>query len=339
MDEKNRVTIKDVAKEAGVSISTVSKALNGVGGVTADTRIMIQNVASRLNYVPNLMGKQLKSGKTQMIGVYTNRIRGPYFNSLIDEIALESKKHGYGLNVIVTDERNVIMSSLLGNFVDGAIIVEDVLNQKDIETINSNGISTVFINKIVANRKVGSVVFDSFEKGYLAGKYLLSLGHKNIGYINGTDGIYDNDQRFQGFKAALSKAGIVYSEENTIQGNFVEEDAYGYSIEFLENPPKEMPTAFLAANDLSAVGLIKALKLKGFSVPEDFSVVGFDDAEILEYFRPSLTTIRNSTEEQGKKAIEHLLEMMDGKTEGNVIEVKGTLIIRETTAELMGSDK
>lgn len=163
MTKKNRVTIRDVAQAAGVSISTVSKALNSLDGVSPETRVEIQNIASRLNYVPNLMGKQLKSGKTKMIGVYTNRISGPYFNSLIDEIAFESKLHGYGLNVIVSDERDVIMSSLLGNFVDGAIVVEDVLNQKDIETINSNGVATVFINRIVADKKVGSVAFDSFE--------------------------------------------------------------------------------------------------------------------------------------------------------------------------------
>ncbi|HAY6864722.1 TPA: LacI family DNA-binding transcriptional regulator, partial [Enterococcus faecium] len=95
MTKKNRVTIRDVAQAAGVSISTVSKALNSLDGVSPETRVEIQNIASRLNYVPNLMGKQLKSGKTKMIGVYTNRISGPYFNSLIDEIAFESKLHGY----------------------------------------------------------------------------------------------------------------------------------------------------------------------------------------------------------------------------------------------------
>lgn len=336
MTKKNRVTIRDVAQAAGVSISTVSKALNSLDGVSPETRVEIQNIASRLNYVPNLMGKQLKSGKTKMIGVYTNRISGPYFNSLIDEIAFESKLHGYGLNVIVSDERDVIMSSLLGNFVDGAIVVEDVLNQKDIETINSNGVATVFINRIVADKKVGSVAFDSFEKGYLAGNYLLNLGHKKIGYVNGVDDIYDNDQRFQGFKAALSKVGLTYNEDFTIAGNFVEEDAYANTLAFIDNQPAELPSAFLAANDMSAVGLIKALTEKNYSVPEDFSVVGFDDVEVLKYFKPSLTTIHNSTKEQGKKAIEHLLEMMGGKSVGRVIEVKGTLMIRETAIEYTG---
>lgn len=333
MEKKNRVTIKDVAKEAGVSISTVSKALNRVEGVTDETREAIENIARKMNYVPNLMGKQLKSGKTKMIGVYTDRISGPYFNSLIDEIAYESKQHGYNLNVIVSDERAVIMNSILGNFVDGAIVVENVLDQKDIETINSNGVSTVFINRIVADKRVGSVVFDSFDKGYLAGNYLLNLGHKNIGYINGVDDIYDNDQRFQGFKAALSKSGITYNEENTIQGNFVEIDAYHNTLKYIQNPTTIFPSAFLSANDLSAVGFIKAMSENNYSVPEDFSIMGFDDAEVLKYFKPGLTTIRNSTKEQGKKAITHLLEMMERKTEGRVIEVKGTLIIRDTTKE------
>lgn len=171
---KNRVTIHDVAKEAGVSIATVSKALNDINVVKPATKARVLEAAKRLHYVPNVMGKQLKSGETKMLGFYTNTISGPYFSPLVEAIAKEAEKLGYGVNVFITSDKQVIINSIMGNVVDGIIGFEDLIDEQDIAAIEHEQISAVFIDRKTTRKTVGSVVFDSFTTGEKATNYLLS---------------------------------------------------------------------------------------------------------------------------------------------------------------------
>lgn len=324
-----KVTIKDVAREAGVSISTVSNALNNVDVLNPETKSHVLNVAKRMNYVPNLNGKQLKSGKTKMLGFFTTSVSGPYFYTLVESMARECDRLGYGLNVFVTRDKQVIMSNILGRRVDGVIIYEELrIDDEDVSMMMKEKIKAVFLDRFLENETMGSVIFDSFVAGYEATKYLISLGHKKIAYISGVDTMFDSVQRRDGYLEALREHELLIDEDYVLQGYFEEEGTYNAVKSFLHMHPDKLPDAFLAGNDLSAIGCIRALKSHGFDVPADISVVGFDDIDIAQYFTPPLTTVRNQIARQGVLAIDHLVRMIQKKEQGKKQKLAGELIVR-----------
>jgi LacI family purine nucleotide synthesis repressor len=327
-----KVTIRDVAREAGVSISTVSNALNDVDVLHPETKKHVLEVAKRLNYVPNLNGKMLKSGKTKMLGFFTTSVAGPYFYTLVESMARECERLGYGLNVFVTKDRQVIMSNILGGRVDGAIIFEEIrVTEEDIALMEKNKIKAVFLDRMIQNETMGSIVFSSYEDSYKATEYLISLGHRKIAYISGVDTMFDSVQRKQGYLDALRDHGYPIDGDYVLQGYFEEEGSYNAVKMLLRQHPAKVPDAFLAGNDLSAIGCIRALVSEGFSVPEDISVVGFDDIDIAQYFSPPLTTVRNQIARQGMLAVNHLYNMIKKKEQGRIEKLAGELIVRGST--------
>lgn len=329
----NRTTIRDVAKEANVSIATVSKALNGIDVVRPETKERVLAVAEKLHYVPNLMGKQLKNTRTKMIGFYTTSISGPYFSILVEAIAREAEKFGYAVNVFLSTDKRVVLSSILGGVVDGIIGFEDFLNSDDLAAIRREQIKAVFIDRNIQDEHFGSVVFDSYEKGKAATNYLVGLGHSDIAFITGIKGVYDSDERFKGYQDALSNAGIPNREDRIIQG-FFEENRSKEAVDIFLKNTRDLPTAFLAGNDLSAIGAVKAIKSNGFHVPNDFSVVGFDGIDLLDYFTPSLTTVQNPIAQQGRLAVQHLLHMIEDQGMGHAHVLNGELRISHSTKRI-----
>lgn len=324
-----KVTIKDVAREAGVSISTVSNALNNVDVLTPETKKHVLEVAERLNYVPNLNGKLLKSGKTKLLGFFTTSVAGPYFYTLVESMSRECDRLGYGLSVLVTKDKQVIMNNILGGRVDGVIIFEELkINDHDIAVMAKNKIKAVFLDRVVQNETMGSIVFNSFEGGYEATKYLINLGHRKIAYISGVDTMFDSVERREGYVAALQEANFPIDQDYFLQGYFEEEGSYNAVKSFLHMHPDKVPDAFLAGNDLSAIGCIRALKSQGYEVPRDISVVGFDDIDIAPYFSPPLTTVRNQIARQGILVVNHLIRMIQKKEQGTVERLDVELVVR-----------
>ncbi|GGA48607.1 LacI family DNA-binding transcriptional regulator [Paenibacillus physcomitrellae] len=324
-----RITIKDVAREAGVSISTVSNALNDVDVLNPETKMHVLQVAQRLNYVPNLNGKLLKSGKTHMIGFFTTSVTGPYFYKLVETMARECDRYGYGLNVFVTRDKQVIMNNILGSRVDGVIIYEELrIDENDIAVMKKDKVKAVFLDREIEDDTMGSIIFDSYIAGYEATKYLISLGHKHIAYISGVETMFDSEQRKEGYLAALKEYQLPIKEEYILQGYFEEESTYNAIKSFIYQHSEQLPDAFLAGNDLSAIGCIKALENHGYEVPAQVSVVGFDDIDIAPYFSPPLTTVRNQIARQGILAIEQLIRMIEKKEQGHSQRLKGELVVR-----------
>lgn len=327
-----KVTIKDVAKEAGVSISTVSNALNDVDVLHPATKQHVLEVAKRMNYVPNLNGKLLKSGKTKMLGFFTTSLSGPYFYTLVDTMSRECEKYGYGMNVFVTKDKKTIMNNILGGRVDGVIIFEEeLISEKEIVAMDRNHVKAVFLDRMYESKNMGSIIFDSYVAGYEATKYLIHLGHQRIAYISGVDSMFDNVQRKKGYLAALQEFHCPIDEDYVLQGDFEEERSYHAVKSFLHMHGDKLPSAFLAANDVSAIGCIRALKSEGYNVPEQFSVVGFDDIDIAPYFSPALTTVRNPIKKQGVMVIKHLLNLIQQKEQGRIEKLPGQIIVRDST--------
>lgn len=326
-----RVTIRDVAKEANVSIATVSKALNGVDVVRPMTKEKVLQAAKKLHYVPNLLGKQLKTKRTKMIGFYTHTIVGPYFSSLIEAIAEEAEHLGYGVSVIISSDKQVLRSHLLGNMVDGFIGFESLIDDEDLAIIRDEHINAVFMDRQIKNHSISSIVFDSRKAGRWAAELLIAKGHKKIGFLPGHPGVYDSDERYRGFQEMMAEHHLAVNPDWVISGLFEEQASYCNVLRYLQTTPKKFwPSALIAGNDLSAIGTIHAAQEIGLRVPEDLSVIGFDDIDLLRYFEPKITTIQNPIKEQGRQAVIELLQLIAGVKEGENHILPGELVIRET---------
>lgn len=325
-----KVTIKDVAREAGVSISTVSNALNGVDVLRPETRQHILEVAERLNYVPNLNGRNLKSRSTNVIGLFLTSIRGTYYNVLVDAIYQECKKDGYELNIFVSDRADNMMANILGKRMDGAIILNKNIGEKETALFQKTQTPVIFLDRELQGERMTSVVFDSCHAGGMVAQYLLSLGHRTFAYISGAWDNYDNIKRLEGFRAGLLQAGIRLDSSDILEGSFEKEASCEAVKRFLQ-AGKKLPDAVFAANDVSAIGVLEAFADSGIRVPEQVSVVGCDDIEIAGLVQPPLTTVRTSFERQGTLAVRHLTALIAGEEKGCIDVVQGRIVLREST--------
>ena len=162
-----KVTIRDVAKEAGVSISTVSNALNDVDTINAQTKERVLEAVEKLNYIPNLNGRFLKSGESRTLGFFTNTMSGPYFNVLVEAMCREADTNGYNIIIFVLKDVPAIMSNIMGRNLDGVLIFEDMgFNEAEMNTLKGSGIPAVFLDREISGDKISSIVFDSYKGGY-----------------------------------------------------------------------------------------------------------------------------------------------------------------------------
>jgi DNA-binding LacI/PurR family transcriptional regulator len=282
-----------------------------------------------MNYIPNLNGKNLKSSATKVLGLFITSMQGPYYGVLTDSIYKECEKYGYELHVFITKDDQNALSNILGKRVDGAIILNEWITDKHLATLEKTKTAAVFLDREKVSKTIASVLFDSYKGGQAVARYLINLGHKRIGYIQGYENIYDDIERFRGFKDTLKDSGLAFNEEYRLVGYFEEEASFS-AVKAYVKSGKSLPDAFFAANDLSAIGCIKALKSEGFLVPEDISVIGFDDIDICEFFNPPITTVNNPIVRQGKLAVDSLIEIIQGKGEGKLEKLEGSLIVRES---------
>lgn len=325
----DRVTIKDVAREAGVSIGTVSNALNGGRYISSDTKEKVIHAVKKLNYIPNLNGRYLKVGSSKTIGFFTNTVTGAYFGTLLDAMSRQCDKLGYNFNIFVTKDPTVIVRNIMGQCFDGVVIYENhFLKEQEIAMIQEMGMKMVFLDREFYGTGTASVLFNSYQAGYETVKYLIHLGHRKIGFIEYMDSVLDSRRRKEGYMAALEESHL--SVGVILQGNFEEEYCFNSVINLIHSHAELLPDAFLAGNDLSAIGCIKALRAEGYQVPEDCSVIGFDDIDIAQYYRPSLTTVKNPIARQGILAINTLVGLMEGQEEGSIKLLEGNLIVRES---------
>lgn len=327
-----KVTIKDVAREAGVSISTVSNALNGVNVLHPDTKAHILEVAERLHYVPNVNGRNLKAQATGVIGLFVGYMGGPYMGALTDSMARYCAEEGYELQVFVTSQSKSIMANLLGRRVDGAVITGTFLTAKQEKELREAKFPVVYLNREPHGGFQAGVFFDSYQAGRMAAAYLLEKGFSQLGLVEGPDN-YDGRERRRGFLAMLAGKRIALRGEHIWQGGFARDMAYHTVKAFLEEIKAEktrLPQAVFAANDLSAIGCIEAFMQAGIRVPQDIRVMGCDDIELGRYLTPTLTTIRTNFEEQGAVAVQCLLQMIRGENTGARVCLTCHLVERDS---------
>ena len=327
-----QVTIKDVAREAGVSISTVSNALNDVDVLSPETKAHVLEVAERLHYIPNLNGRNLKTKATKTIGLFVSSMSGAYYGELADSISRVCDKHGYELNVFISRKSMSVMANVYGRRVDGGIFLNEMITQEHKESMKQAGIPMVFLDREWVDDKMSSVLFDSYQAGFDAATYLLSLGSSKIGYVSGITEMYDGRERHRGFLDRLAKAKTPLNPDWMWAGYFNRAETQKVMTRYMEEqyPEKGLPEVIFAANDESAIGCIEVLQKFGIKVPEQVKVLGCDDIELAQWFSPKLSTIKTSMWQQGKLATEILMDMLEDKT-GRLEKIPGVLVEREST--------
>ena len=325
-------TIKDVAKLAGVSISTVSYALNASEKVSETTREKVISAAKELNYVPNNFAKGLKRTSNNLIAVVVHEMFGPFYDNLIKGIQDTASLVGYDLVVFIENGvgRNTSVSFLKQDIVKGVIIMTSHIKDEDIRDIASCGMPTVILDRKFNAENVSNVLIDNEKGAYLAMKHLLDLGHRRIAFISGPESSYDNLLRLKGYKKALKENNIDFDKSLIINADFTENTGYISVKRFVETAPV-LPTAFFSSNDEMAIGALKAFSEKKLSVPQDISLVGFDDIKELKYISPELTTVHRPMYELGSYSAHLLVNVIEKKTANNNLMLDVKLIIRGST--------
>lgn len=332
------VTIKDVAKEAGVAISTVSNVLNQVDIVSEDTRRKVLDAVEKLKYVPNMNAKLLKSNKKNTVGLFLPSIQGDYYRMLIQAVHLQCKLKGYMLNIYISNENTSeeIYSMITSSGVEGAIVFNEMLHNEYIDRIARTKLPIVFIDRIYSGERMSSVIIDNTLGATMAMEFLIKLGHRRIGYIHG---IYssDDEARYLAYEGVLKKYGIPLDDNIILRGYYEEAVAYSeLRVSLLKGIV--IPDAFFCANDEMAYGCIRALSDSGIKVPDEVSVIGFDDIMVSQFYNPALTTIHSPITELGSISTNELLRLIsqEEKGKGKEISLNPTLTVRDTCKVRIG---
>lgn len=334
-------TIYDIAKLCNVSTATVSRVLSGSDHpIHPDTREKILKAAKELNYRPNTIAKSLASGKTRTIALFVPTIANDFYTQIAE--AMEDGLNDAGYITYLCNTKRCILketeyvNNIITRRVDGVIFSptrvkpeDNVKNQKNIEELRRHNIAIVAFGSRFDG--VSQVSVDTYRGSYEATKYLISLGHRRIGFIDGlTAGTSGN--RRKGYMAALKSESIDIDETLIMDGNLKMEGGYKNAIEMLNM--NEPPTAIFAVNNLMAIGVLKAARDMDVEVPEKLSVIGFDDSILSELIEPSLTVVRQPLNDMGNTAVKLLLDQLDGKKDVCSIKLEPTLIKRDSCSRV-----
>lgn len=332
-------TIYDIAKELGVAPSTVSKALNGGSGVSEKTRKKIVRYANKVRYIPNASASLLKTKRSYSIGIIYSEdlnigLEHYFFSSVIQSFKDYVEKEGYEIQFVIKHVGKTEMTYLefcRYKNLDGVFVV--VANQHDegLQELLESDMPTVTSDLIGDN--VFSIMTDNIFGAKLAVEKLHELGHTKIAHLAGPEDSIAGAERIEGYREGMKEQGLDYDEDYIMLCNqFSFEAGYRATSKFFSL--KERPTAIFVGSDDIAMGLIKRLKENGFKVPDDVSVVGFDDHPFVKYFEPPLTTLRQEKHQIGTEAAKKLIEFIeneDHKKDTGEMRIKPVFVERETT--------
>jgi DNA-binding LacI/PurR family transcriptional regulator len=343
------VTMQDIAEKAGVSTATVSRVLNDQNSaipISPKTRDNVLNIAKQLGYTPNMYAKTLRTKRSMLIGVIVWDLTDFFFSDILRGI--ENALHPSGYNMVLnTAEADVqrecaCLSKIRDLHVDGILLVGGS-KSFCIQNIDQLGIkpgSIVLVGTTSENMNISSVTVDNYKGGYNGAEYLLSMNMSNYLYIAGTHKTTDMEERLQGVRAAVQERTGTKQEFTILDLGPGESDGYHATVQFLEN--HRLPVGIFAVNDITALGVIRAVEDSGLRIPEDVAILGFDDLSISNYLKPSLSTIHQPRYEIGEKGVQTLLETIEHRestNEGQVLDeymgrhirLDPELVIRESS--------
>jgi LacI family transcriptional regulator len=309
-------TIRDVAKLAGVSISTVSLALNGTGPVSSETQQKIWDAARQVGYTPNPLAQSLKIGRSRLIGVVMADISNPFFGQLLGEV--ERLANGSNHLVIVSNSagdparERAILDHLTNQRVAGAIISTTVIEDAaHIAHLKSLTMPFVLVDQKVDGVEADFVASDNVLASAMLTEHVIRYGHRRIAHISGRPGLWTTERRIEGFRTTMSSAGIEVDESLIVDGDYRGEPAYAQAMRLLTRADR--PTAIVAANNVMALGALQAMNDLGFNCPEDVSLTSIDDVPWGNVIRPRITMVVQPVDEMARLATELLLERIGAR--------------------------
>jgi DNA-binding LacI/PurR family transcriptional regulator len=326
-------SIKDIARAANVSHSTVSRALHNSPLINRETSERIQQIAREAGYRASAVARGLVTRRTHAIGVVVTSIADPFVGEVVSGI--EETANGNGYSVLLAesnadpDREKKVVESFAERRVDGIVVTSSRVGALYLPLLSEMRVPIVLVNNQHPGEFVYSVSIDNVEGSRDAVRHLIELGHTRIGYIGDQFGYQSDTERFSGYRDALEHAGLDVDPELAIRGDGKPEGglrAMGALLELAEPP-----TGVFCYNDMSALGALHAVRNRGLTVPQDVSIIGFDDLFISSYMQPPLTSVRQPMRRMGLLAMESLLKLMSGQDSPSTITVAAELVVREST--------
>ena len=336
-----QVTIKDIAKKAGVSHATVSRALNGNTAIPEKTASGIRALALEMGYLPSAAARGLKTNRSHALGVIVSRIDNPYFGEIVQGIEDTLQNTGYSIFIASSHLDHAHEKSIIQAFgehrVDGVIIGSVSFSREHANLLKQYGIPIVVINNQSPRDYRYSIAHDDVLGAQLITRHLLELGHERISYIGNIRAPRINRDRLHGFESEMESAGKPIDQKImfSAQGSEIEDGVEGMTCLLAQ---KENPTAVFCFNDLMAIGALKVLQQRGIRVPEQISLCGFDNIPYSAYTSPSLTTFDQPKRLIGAEAATMLLDLISQSRDSNGHEkplarlIKGELLVRDSTS-------
>jgi len=340
MPSGRKVTIVDVAAEAGVSFGTVSRVINNDVHVRPETRERVLKAMERLGFVANRQARSLAGGRTNTIGLLVPDVGTGYIGEIIRGIDAELTLRGMDL-IIYTTHRTAskeagYVANLATGMVDGLLLVLPRNPADYVGTLTQRNFPFVLIDHQGTGQECPAVGATNWQGAYEATEYLIKLGHRRIGFITGWMDLGCAQDRLEGYRAALRTNHIPEAPELIYEGTFAQPDGYMGASAFLDLP--DPPTAIFASNDVMAMGVMDAVRNRGLRVPDDISVLGFDDIPQAALVRPALTTVQQPLEKMGRVAAQMLLDRLQNPARTiERIELPTRLIVRESCQAPRGS--
>ncbi|MES1310660.1 substrate-binding domain-containing protein [Vibrio cholerae] len=335
-------TMKDIARLAGVSTSTVSHVINKSRFVSDEIAERVNNAAQQLNYAPSALARSLKMNRTKTIGMLVTTSTNPFFGEVVKGVERSCYHQGYNLILCNTEGDNQRMkasiNTLLQKRVDGLLLMCSTLEGERLDVFDRYPDIPIVVMDwgpiLFASDKIQD---NSLQGGYMAAKHLIECGHKEIGCITGPLIRHQAQMRYEGYKRALAEAGIAINPDWLVESDFECEGGY-QAFEKLYQRGK-LPSALFVSNDMMAMGVIQAASQRGLRVPDDLSLIGYDDVHIAKFMTPALTTIHQPKYRLGKAAVDTLLYRLENPdTTAQVVQLEPTLVVRSSVCSLNKCD-
>ena len=329
-----QATIRDVAREARVSVATVSRALNDSGPVRTDTRQRVQDAAENLRFTPHHGARSLITSRTSTLGVLLPDLYGEFFSEIIRGIDRGAQRAGYQLLLSsarnARDEIHGALCAMYGR-VDGLVLMAPDVELAELFAERHDGTPIVFINSPVESPHARVITIDNYGGAYHMVKHLVHKGREHIAIIRGADTNHDATERLRGYREALQDCGVRHDPRLELSGDFSESAGYRAARAAIKLHPR--PTAIFAANDAMAIGAIAALGEDGVDVPDDIAVAGFDDIPIARYVSPPLSSVHVPIAQLGERAMDLLLDAIADPADGagQRVVLPTTLVIRKSS--------
>ena len=342
LKKNGRITIRDVARASGVSYATVSRVLSGYEFVKETTRSRVMEAVEELGYVASLPARSLAGGRSRIIGLLVPNLDNGYVGTITQGIDRELARANYDLMLYTShrhpSKESFYVSAIANGLTDGLLLVAPLVPTNYLDALREQNFPYVLIDQADATENSCVVEATNWQGAYEATRYLSQLGHTRIAFLTGSLAVRSAADRLQAYKSALADCGIPVREELIIQGDYQQQTAYESTRSLLQHA-NPRPTAIFASNDLSAFGAMDAARECGLNIPEDISIIGFDDVPQASFVYPKLTTVRQPLELMGQVAVKMLLERIQSPIRSpQRVALATQLVIRDSVRTLSDPD-